>query len=252
MVIPEFKFLRATNNKVFMESLSKSHLGRFENLWSNYYGTLDEVDFSKINFPIVFKRAGGSMSQGVALANNKKELVEIIKKRCRSRDIVNDFRDILRKIKRNGYVKESLYRNKFILQEYIPNLSNDFKILIFADRFYIFERPVRKNDFRASGSGASKYLYGSKVNAPIGIFDFAESIFNTLNVPHLSLDIAHANNKLFLIEFQTVYFGTVGHHESDGYYYKSEGNWLINKKRYDLEKIYADSINYHLKSISYR
>lgn len=241
-VIPEFKFLRATNNKVFMEAIRKSHLNNIRNLKSSFYGSLEEVDFSKITFPIVFKSSGGSMSQGVDLAKTQKELSRIIKKRCRSKDLRNDIRDVLRSFKRDGYIRESLYRNKFILQEYLPNLSYDFKILIFGDMYYIFRRLVRKDDFRASGSGFKKYIYGSNVQYPSGIFDFAYNIFEQLKVPHLSLDIAYDGSNFYLIEFQTLYFGTVGHHESDGYYYRSEGNWLFDKKWFDLEKVYADSI----------
>lgn len=248
-VIPEFKFLRATNNKVFMEALRKSHLNHLENPKSFIYGSLEEVDFNQIEYPIVFKSAGGSMSQGVALAKNKDELIKIIRERCRARDFKNDFRDILRKIKRKGYVMESLYRNKFVLQEYLPNLTHDYKVLIFADKFYIFQRPVRKDDFRASGSGAKRYLYGSKVKVPDGIFDFAESIFRALKVPHLSLDIAYANNKFYLIEFQTVYFGTVGHHESDGYYAKLNGKWELIFEKYELEQVYSDTICKYLKTL---
>jgi len=250
IVIPEYKFLRSHNNKVFMEILRDLYLLDLNRLTSYVYGSLEEVEFNKINYPIVFKSAKGSMSQGVTLVKNKEELEKIIKKNCRTRNILKDFRDYIRKIKRKGYVRESLYRQKFILQEFVPNLSFDYKILIFGERFYIFQRPVRKDDFRASGSGFKNYIYGSKVNCPNGIFDYALNIYKKLNIPHLSIDVAYDGHKFYLFELQVLYFGTVGHDESDGYYYHSEGKWIFKDEKFTLEKVYSDSICYCLQNIS--
>lgn len=246
IVIPDFKFLRANNNKVFMELLRKKYLADIDSIDSKVYGALEEVDFNSISYPVVFKFAKGSMSQGVSLAKNKAELESIIKKKCRSRNIAADLRDILRKIKRKGYVRESLYRNKFILQQFIPNLSFDYKVLVLGERYYIFQRPVREDDFRASGSGYKNYIYGSKVECPKGIFDYAKEIFNKLNVPHLSLDIAFDGSKFYLFELQVVYFGTVGHHCSDGHYYPSGNKWIFKNENIPFEKTYAESIAFHV------
>lgn len=246
IVIPDFKFLRANNNKVFMEILRKKYLPDIRNIDSKVYGSLEEVDFNSLNYPIVFKFAKGSMSQGVSLANNKAELETIIRNKCRSRHISADVRDIFRKIKRKGYIRESLYRNKFILQQFIPNLSFDYKVLVFGKRYYIFQRPVREDDFRASGSGYKKYIYGSKVKCPSGIFDYSKIVFDKLDVPHLSLDIAYDGSKFYLFELQAVYFGTVGHHCSDGYYHNSEQRWIFKDEKISFEKVYADSVTFHL------
>jgi glutathione synthase/RimK-type ligase-like ATP-grasp enzyme len=250
-VIPEFKFLRAHNNKVFMEILKKSYFKSETILNSAHYGSIEEVDFDRISYPVVFKSAAGAMSQGVALAHNRTELERIIKSRCSTRVVKKDIKDFFRAIKHKGYLKESLYRRKFILQEFIPNLNFDFKVIIFGERFYIFQRPVRKNDFRASGSGSKNYIYGSDVKFPEGIFDFASSIFEKLTVPHLSLDIAYDGYNFYLLEFQVLHFGTVGHVKSDGYYYKNNGLWSFQKEKHDLEKVYADSIGYYLQSVKY-
>jgi glutathione synthase/RimK-type ligase-like ATP-grasp enzyme len=250
-VIPDYKFLRAHNNKVFMEILKKTHFKSGTILNSSYYGSIEEVDFGKISYPIVFKSAAGAMSQGVALAQNKTELEKIIKGRCSTRILNKDIRDSIRAIKHKGYSKESLYRRKFILQDFIPNLTFDFKIIIFGERYYIFQRPVRKNDFRASGSGNKNYIYGSDVKYPEGMFDFASDIFEKLMVPHLSLDIAYDGINFYLLEFQVLHFGTVGHVKSDGYYYKGNENWLFQKENLDLEKLYVDSIGYYLQAVKY-
>ena len=242
-IVPDFKFLRANNNKVFMEMLKGIIFDeKINNLSAQYKGVLEEIGNETIKFPIVIKEAAGAMSYGVSLANNKKELTKVLKKIARTPNIKNDLKDILRSYKHKSYIKESLYRKKFVLQQFIPNLKSDYKILIFGKRYYIFERPVRKNDFRASGSGNINYIYGSKVSCPKGIFDFAKDIFIQANVPHLSIDVAYDNQQFYLLEFQAIYFGTVGHVKSDGYYVNENNSWVIIKEKLEIEKVYADSI----------
>lgn len=248
-VIPEYKFLRANNNKVFMEILGKIMI-KENNLNSYYVCVPKEQLINNLSFPIVFKEAAEAMSSGVALIKNKKQLKNKIKQINKIDNLLN-FKNIiketLRAYKYPNYIKESLYRNKFILQEFIPNLESDYKILIYGNRYYIFERPVRKNDFRASGSGHSIYKYGSKANVNLKIFDFAENIFNQFNVPFLSLDICYDGKKFYFFEFQAIYFGTVGQNMSDGYYLKKDSNWIFIQEKLDLEKVYADSIGIFCK-----
>ena len=62
---------------------------------------------------------------------------------------------------------------------------------------------VRDNDFRASGS--HKFIF--KEDIPDGILDFAKLIFDILNVPNLSIDVAFDGNKFHLLEFQAIYYG---------------------------------------------
>lgn len=244
LIIPGYKYLRANNNKVFMEILKKSRLNN--DLTSHYYGSLEDVDFNEITYPIVFKKAEGAISQGVALARNGLELKKIIKSQCATKNFRENIKDYLRKYKRPGYTRESLHRNKFILQEFIPNLEFDLKILIFGDKYYIFQRPVRKNDFRASGSGVDNYIYGSKVEFPQEILNYASEIFTSLDLPNLSIDIAYNESDIFLLEFQALYFGTVGITKSDGYYSKNGNEWVFENADDNPEKVYVDSINYYL------
>lgn len=63
-----------------------------------------------------------------------------------------------------------------------------------------------------------------------------------MKVPDLSLDIAYINNKFYLLEFQAIYFGTVGHWKSNCYFKKSEKEWIKVDEKLNLEKVYVDSI----------
>lgn len=249
-VIPRHKFLRANNNKVFMELLrntidenSDSKLKSW--VFGTYEDLLEIID--DITYPIVVKTPRGAMSRGVSLAKNKEELISNVKSISRSKHLVQDIKDNLRPYKHKGYKVNSLYREKFITQEFIPSLKSDYKILIFGEKYYIFERPVRKNDFRASGSGNTNYIYGSKVELPKGIFDYALKVFNQANVPQLSIDVAYDGTRFYLIEFQALFFGTVGHVKSDGFYSLINRRWEFIPKKLDLEQVYAESIDYYIK-----
>lgn len=247
-VVPDFKFLRANNNKVFMEILKSIIFNdAINNLSAKHYGVLEDVDLKSLSYPVVIKESAGAMSRGVALAASEKEFLKKAKKIGRTANLNQDLRDFLRARKQKEYIRESLYRNKFIVQQFIPGLESDFKILIFGKRYYIFERPVRKNDFRASGSGNVNYVYGSNVLCSDRIFDFAKNVFEQANVPHLSIDIAFDGQKYYLLEFQAIYFGTVGQTKADGYYVQKNGEWIFDKNVLDVEKVYADSIDEFLK-----
>jgi glutathione synthase/RimK-type ligase-like ATP-grasp enzyme len=245
-VIPSYKFLRANNNKVFMEFL-RNDLGieKYGNLNFWCYGTLEEMkeDLIEFKYPIVVKTAKGAMSTGVSLAVNEPELIQKVKAISRSRNnLFQDLKDKLRPYKHKGYKLNSLYRNKFILQSFVPNLKNDWKILIYGDRYFIFSRPVRENDFRASGSGSSSYLYGTTCEFPSGIFDYAKEAYERMDIPHLSIDIAFDGESFYIIEFQALHFGTVGVTKSDVYFVEKENKWEKITNAYSLETHYVNAL----------
>lgn len=243
--IPSYKYFRANNNKVFMEILRDlSPLNEIKNIVSRYYGTAEEAINNADNFtyPLVIKGAGGAGSKMVTLAKNKKELKHKVKKLSASPNLIEDLRDYFRKIKHKGYKMQSRYRRKFIIQNFIPELQKDWKVLIFGDKFFIFERNIRKNDFRASGSGLDNYLYGTKSNVPNGIFEIAKKIKDNIDVPNISLDFAFYNNDLFLLEFQTQYFGSVGQARSDCYFKYNGSKFIEMDNNFSLEQCYVESI----------
>jgi len=244
ILIPDYKFLKAHNNKVFMEILRKSEQNdSLNNLDSFHFGCIEELMKYKdtIEYPIVIKKSTGAMSKGVYLANSWNELILYAKKASRSNHLFSELKDKIRAIRHNGYIKESKYRNQFVLQEFIPNLKNDWKVLIYGDKYYILYRGIRNNDFRASGSG--KFIFDNESLIPSGIFDYAQSIFDKLNVPMASFDICYDGKSFYLIEFQFVYFGTTTLEKNDCYYIKDNNNeWIKRVEHSELELVYVDSI----------
>lgn len=243
-VIPHFKYLRANNNKVFMEIL-RDQITSGPALKAKYYGTFEELkdDTATIQCPVVIKKTAGASGTGVFLAQSPKELLKIAKRIARTRDSYDELWDYGRSLKHPGYRRESRFRRKFIIQDYIPGLNNDWKIYAFGERYYIFNRPIKKGrDIRASGGGYENYRYGVKAQPPEGIFEFAESVHNKLDVPHSSLDIAYDGKQFYLLEFQCVYFGTAGIVLSEEYFKQRNGSWVSIPEQLDQERVYVESI----------
>jgi glutathione synthase/RimK-type ligase-like ATP-grasp enzyme len=252
-VIPNYKYLRANNNKVFME-IQRDMLGlsKINNIKSFHFGTIEEAlaQADQFSYPVVVKGARGAMSRNVALAGDKKELHSVLKKLAATRNFKEELREIARSVKYEGYKRISKYRNKFIIQNFIPDLKNDWKVYVFGKKIYIFYRPIFKNrGFRASGGGYDNYLYGNEAKIPHDLLNYAFDIFEKLNVPFVSIDIAQSGEEFYLLEFQLVYFGTAGilKKYSKEFFLKENGKWCDKQNEGNIEKVYVDSVIEYLE-----
>ncbi len=247
-VMPTYNHLRANNNKVFMEFL-RDYKGYTSNLKSRSFGSMNDLlmEIETLKFPVVFKTSEGAVGRGVKLVESPEDLIRQVKKTTK-RNYKMDLWDFGRSLKHKGYIKESLYRKKFIVQEFIPNLKNDWKILFYGEKLYIFKRPIQEGrDIRASGGGIQNYHYGLQAEAPYKIFDYASDIYNKMNVPHASIDIAYDGKEFYLIEFQSLYFGTSALVNSKGYFIKDKDVWRFIENQIELEKAYALGVDHYLK-----
>ncbi|MBE0673394.1 MAG: hypothetical protein IH591_01910 [Bacteroidales bacterium] len=240
IVIPVFPFLRAHNNKVFMELLRKQWGPALsDDLRSVAYSTMEELvhDSLPVTYPVVVKKSTGFKSRGVFLARSEKELMRIVRKISLSRYLPAFIKDRLRRFKHTDFSPESMHRRKFVIQQFVPHLTNDFKVLVYGDKYYVLKRLNRKNDFRASGSGMLSY----PEELPAGLLDFSRKAYEYFNVPQVSLDIAHDGSSFFIMEAQFIYFGTYTIEKSQFYFTHSEGSWMKIDKPSVLEEEYAMS-----------
>lgn len=246
-LIPTYKYLRAHHNKVFMELLTGIYFQGAQVLKTYHFGTTEELTdhADEFGYPVVIKGYSGAMSKNVFLANNREELIRLAKKVSSTKNLRHDLKERVRVAKYKGYIAESKYRSKFVLQEFIAGLENDWKVLIFGKRYYVFRRPNRKNDFRASGSGNKNYDYA--ITPPDGMFDLAKHYKDVMDVPFLSLDILHDGCNFYISEFQVINFGTVGHLKSDGYFVQKQNEWVKIGERLSIEQVYAESITDFIK-----
>ena len=123
-VIPRFEFLRANNNKVFMELLRDMLPEKLQgNIVSSHYGTMEELPALRdtIEFPVIVKGFNGAMGRNVFLAHNVGELKKTIRRNIAAKSTVRfKVKEYLRQIKHKGYQRDSFYRGRFIIQKFIP------------------------------------------------------------------------------------------------------------------------------------
>ncbi len=241
-VIPSYAYLRAHNNKVAMELLrERSVFPEIQTIYSKVLGTFEELKQSAntFSYPVVIKTFSGAMSRGVTKADDPAELIKRVAKLSRTFQLRHDLKELLRKVKyRDKYVRESFHRSKFIVQNLIEGLKNDWKVLVYGNTCYVLRRDNRANDFRASGSG--KFFFTKSL--PEGMLDFALRIRRHFNVPHISLDIGFDGTRFHLIEFQFIYFGTTTIEKSTHCYELVNQEWQLSEKIADLEQVYVQSI----------
>lgn len=132
------------------------------------------------DYPKVFKLRGGAGSQNVKLVRNKKKA-----RRLTNRAFGRGFRqydawsslkergrlfrlgetnlwDLIKGVIRLVYEPEfskiiGSERGYIYFQDFIPNNEYDIRVIVIADKAFAIKRMVRKNDFRASGSGNLLY-----------------------------------------------------------------------------------------------
>lgn len=243
-LIPSYELLMAHEDKGFQEIMKKRK--GFGNLKGQY---VFDIDDGCLPFPKVIKTSQGAGSSGVFLANKNKDLEKIksifFKDDFRRR-VINAQRKM--KLKKSEYLIYRYAKKKFNLlieQEFIPNLKHDFKVLVFGNRYFVLKRSIRKNDFRASGSGDFEFI-----EPPPEVLNYAKEIALILDNPYLSLDIAQSDQGCHLIEFQGTNFGSYTLLNAPYRYVFQDNEWVKENNCKNLESNYAYAFNYYLSKIN--
>jgi glutathione synthase/RimK-type ligase-like ATP-grasp enzyme len=240
-VCPSPVLIRAHENKVFLEML-RHFAGSppFRQIRSWWYGSYEEfmTAAGELPYPVLIKRPDGSMSRGVFLAQNRQRAERIARIVMGTPSVYLKIRDTVRWMKHKNYVRESWKRGKMVVQEFIPGLRNDYKVLVFGLKYYVLYRKVREGDFRASGQGLLEY----RSELPDGLLDFAEECFHSFTAPHASFDIGYDGSQFYLFEAQYVCFGTYTVENSPFYFTRNEGGWVTVNQKSCLEEVYAESL----------
>jgi hypothetical protein len=243
-LIPRYEIFKAHENKGFQELLKKE-IG-IKSLEFMYFGNKSGLVNNKgrLNtFPVVLKKVDGAGSSNVHKVESCDELFSLVQKLNKPLEYRKYMiKKILKKyFFKSKYIEEyygeDLYMGQFVLQEFVHGLCEDWKVLIFSTKYYVLNRKVRENDFRASGSGKLAY-----VEPPKQILDYAKCIFEKLDVPFVSLDIAYNGNECSLIEFQGTHFGPYTIVNSDCYYEYKNNRWIKVIGKSNLEEEYSLSI----------
>lgn len=245
-IIPSYDLILAYEDKGVQELIkSEKNIG---NLVGNYFFDIDD---SNLEYPKVLKTISGAGSNGVYLVKNDSDLNSI-----RRKYFSNDVKRKLIKAQRKLKLSKDQYKiydyrfkgfNNFVEQKFIPNLDSDYKVLVFGDRYFVLKRSVRKNDFRASGSGLFEF-----VEAPIDVLEFALDIHKKLPNPVLSLDIAKSESGCHLIEFQATNFGpyTLLNAPYRYIFTEKKDRWHKEENCKNLELNFAYAINWYIKNLN--
>ena len=246
ILIPNFYLFRAHHNKVFMEILRDLSLNPLAgNVQSKGFGTYEDFVAQLSLFPdsVVMKPSEGAMSTDIKKLVSDKSKLQYTRKLSNSFHFVDAAKNLVKSYVRRPYLKKSNYRRKFVVQNFVPDLQNDYKVLVYGDCYYVLLRQNRKNDFRASGSGQFTFIE----SLPNGLLNYAEQVFKSFHTPYISLDIGYSNGKFYLFEFQAVSFGSFTLIASPFYFMQNDQGWRVVHEKSNLEQIFVQSVTRYLE-----
>jgi glutathione synthase/RimK-type ligase-like ATP-grasp enzyme len=232
-----------------------------------FYTKNEALDWVKeVTFPKVFKLKGGAGSVNVSLINTKKQAIKkiniafgkgfpafsrrvVFKEKIRKFIIKKDLKSLTNLIKSTARLfmpnkkRNLLPREKgyIYFQEFIPNNDFDVRINVIGDKCFATRRFVRKNDFRASGSGN---FDRSPDKIDKEFLKTAFLISEKTNAQTLALDLITDNGKCKVIEI-SYGFPVIPSDGNPGYWDK-ELNWhegLFKSQYWMIENFIQEIIN---------
>ena len=204
---------------------------------------------------MVLKSVEGSNGKYVFLVRNREELQRRIRQMESSVGFLTRMDFVRRKYFRGKKVHEGYpeYNNRadyyqyrdyitpereFVLQEFVPDLSNDYRITIFYNHYFGVKRFNRPGDFRASG--AKKFDFEVEMDA--ALLDYAREIRQKLDTPIACLDIGVKEGRFYLFEFQGLHFGIRPIIYSHGFYQATENGWTFIRQKSSIEQELAGGL----------
>ena len=195
----------------------------------------------KTDFPKVFKLRGGAGSSNVKLARTKSQAKKFVNKAFgrgfTQFDRFSHFKERYSKWRQGkdtfigvckGFARFFIptefakmhHKEKgyVYFQDFIPNNSFDIRIVVVGEKAMAEKRFVRKNDFRASGSGEFSYD-----NINIDAIKIAFDVAEKLKLQSVAFDFIFDNNNPLIVEM-SYGFGMKGISLAPGYWDK-ELNW---------------------------
>ena len=177
------------------------------------------------SFPKVFKLKGGSGSRNVKLAKTKNEARKFIKKAFgKGFSNFDRYGHLKERYRKYRLGKDTLLgvlkglRRIFVptifakmagrekgyayFQDLIPNNTYDTRVIVVGKRAFALTRGVRKDDFRASGSGDISY---EPANINLETIKISFKINKILQTQSIAFDYVMFNNKPLIVEISYGY-----------------------------------------------
>ncbi|MDM1301951.1 ATP-grasp domain-containing protein [Acinetobacter indicus] len=228
---------------------------------------------NETSFPKVFKLRGGSGSSNVKLIRTKSEAKKIINKAfgrgfgqfdrfTHLRYRIENFRSgkegfsavikgFIRLFIASEYSNNTSREKGYVyFQDFIPNNDSDIRVIVIKNRAFAIKRMVRKNDFRASGSGNIIY---SKDNINLDCIKIAFEVNKKIGSQSTAFDFVFDNNGLPKIVEISYGFVPGAYHKCEGYWddkmnwYGKQFNpskWMIENliEDFELSKLYSTNL----------
>lgn len=206
-----------------------------------FYSENEAINWiNNTSFPKVFKLRGGSTSQNVKLVNSHTHARRLVYKA---------FNRGFSQFDKIGYIKERIYRyhelnDNFIgvlkgilrliiptefakmharekgyvfFQDFIPNNNFDIRVIVIENKAFAVKRMVRRNDFRASGSG--KIVYEEE-NFPIDTIKLSLTLADKLQSQCIAFDFVYDSSENPLIVEVSYGFSVKPYDACEGYWDK--------------------------------
>jgi hypothetical protein len=252
-LVPSIHTTRSHENKGYQELHKK--LLNITSPKAIYAAKDEEVDWADLQYPAIMKDTTGFGSTGVRLVNSRAEVLRhlaVVREPLTYRGTGKYVRKqlgfwfrklVLRRKNLRPYGNYYDPLAPFVLQSFVADLTFDFKVLAFQDRMFVLKRAVRKDDFRASGSGRFEF-----VEVPDSLLGFAEELLRSFREPYMAFDICFDGSDYHLIEFQGVHFGPYTLMKSPFHYVRKLEVWELTRESVTLEHAVAESIKSYLKA----
>lgn len=255
-LIPSLPLLYCHENKGFAQLFLESMGIRAPRAW--YICSAEDIP-DELPYPIVLKKIYGSNGKGVFLCANRAQLKAKIarlnlslsmwvrldhqrRRHLRKGRIYEGYPDFEPRRDADDWLFYMREGGQFLLQEYIPGLNCDYRVIATPSRSYLMRRFTNEGDFRASGT--KKFDFD--LQPPEGMLDFARAIYERMDNPYLSMDVGYQDGVCHLFEFQASHFGTAAIVRSRGYYALEDGAWRYKEEKSNLETVLAEGLSLYL------
>lgn len=263
-VFPNFNTAWHFDDKLGQKYLFESLDIPFVNTYV-FYDKRKAVEWAgETDYPKVFKLRGGAGSANVKLVSSQREVVKLINKAfgkgfkqydkfANLSERWRKFRigkttvlDLAKGIIRLGYEPEfsktiGHQRGYVYFQDFIPNNEFDIRVIVIGDKAFAIKRMVRKNDFRASGSGFIKY---EKENFSDELIKLSFDINEKIKSQSLVLDYVFENGNPKVVEI-SYGFSSEAYDKCVGYWDKNL-NWFegpFNPYGWMVENLISETVN---------
>ena len=239
-VFPDLNTSWCFDDKVGQKYLLESVDAPLASTWI-FYDKLEALAWvKKCSYPKIFKLRSGAGSQNVRLVNGKREAARIIRKAFTRGFPVYDPATNLKERWRLFYLNKTTFKEvvKGIIrlivppsysrikgkekgyvyfQEFIPANDYDIRVIVIGERAFAIKRLVRKNDFRASGSGNILY---ERCLFEENLIKLSFELANKLRSQCVAMDFIYDKRNPLLLEI-SYGFSPEGYDACPGYWDKN-------------------------------